>query len=107
MIRRHAAAFAASLAALPLLAAPAQADIGENPFRTVSDLAGDGFTPFAVSGAGNASFGMMREAEMYLCFIADRLDTQSRRQAVLLAEIGGDNPDPMVPNIPVLCILTQ
>ena len=98
---------AAGLAAALCLAAPAMADIAENPFRSVSDLAAEGFTPFAVSNAGNASFGMMHEADLYLCFIADRLTAQSRRQAVLMAEIGGENPDPTVPNIPVLCIMTQ
>lgn len=98
-------------AALGLAATPASAqssnELGENPFRHLSGLVADGYAPFAVSNAGNASFGMMGADGLYLCFIADRLPAQGRRQATLLAEIAGDNPDPMVPNIPVLCILTQ
>ena len=97
------AGLALALTAAPLLAAQA----GEAPFRSVSDLAREGFTPFPVSAAGNASFGMMRETELYLCFIADRQPDQARRQSVLMAHINAENPDPTVPNIPVLCILTE
>lgn len=101
------------VALLALLTGPALADdvpageIGEAPFRAVSALAAEGFTPFAVSQAGNASFGMMRDEQMYLCFIADRTDTQVRRQTVLMAIVNGQDPDPTVPNIPLLCIQTQ
>ena len=109
---RRAGWLAALVALAALLAGPALAgdpadEIGEAPFRAVSALAAEGFTPFAVSQAGNASFGMMRDEQMYLCFIADRTDTQARRQTVLMAFINGQDPDPTVPNIPLLCIQTQ
>lgn len=108
-IHRHTLAALIALALAPLgLGASAQTpEIGENPFRYLADLAAEGFTPFPVSNAGNASFGMMHESDLYLCFIADRLAAQGRRQTTLRAEINGNNPDPVVPNIPVLCILTQ
>ncbi|MGY6535960.1 MAG: hypothetical protein ACXIVG_11485 [Pararhodobacter sp.] len=101
------AALALVLAPVGLGASAQSPEIGENPFRYLSDLAAEGFTPFPVSNAGNASFGMMQDADLYLCFIADNLSAQGRRQSTLLAEINGNNPDPVVPNIPVLCILTQ
>lgn len=72
-----------------------------------SDLAVRGFLPFAVSGTGNASYGMMKGTEIYLCFIADTSEAQAERQRVLRAEIAGENTTRTVPNIPVACILTQ
>lgn len=96
------------LALMLLAASPAGAfEIGESDFRYVSDLAAEGFTPFPASGVGNSVFGMRREAEMYLCFIADTSEAQGQRQTTLLAEMAGDTPDPSLPNIPVVCILTQ
>ena len=65
------------------------------------------FTPFATSESGNAIYGMRRETDQYLCFIADQGDDQAERQRVLLAELAGEKPQRTVPNIPVVCILTQ
>lgn len=80
---------------------------GRSDFVFSSDLANDGFTPFATSGTGSAIYGMRRETDLYLCFIADQGDDQAERQRVLLAELAGETPQRTVPNIPVVCILTQ
>ncbi|WP_114966781.1 hypothetical protein [Alkalilacustris brevis] len=93
-------------ACLPFGAQALEPEISE--FRHLGELAADGFEPFATSGVGYALFGMRKEAEMYLCFIADTEEALERRQAVLLDEIlhgGAESRD--VPNIPVICILTQ
>jgi hypothetical protein len=82
-------------------------EVGESDFRFASDLSSEGFTPFATSGAGNTIFGMQRGTDQHLCFIADQSDDQAQRQRVLLAELAGEEPDRTVPNIPVVCILTQ
>ena len=96
------------LGATLCLALPARAlEVGQADFVFVSDLSSQGFTPFAVSSSGNASFGMTNGTDLYLCFIADNPDAQSARQQALIAEINGERPDRSVPNIPVVCILTQ
>ena len=82
-------------------------DVGESEFMYSSDLLDQGFIPFAVSATGGASFGMFKNKDMYLCFIADTGKAQADRQRVLLAEISGESPARTVPNIPVACILTQ
>ena len=82
-------------------------EVGESDFRFSSDLALEGFTPFATSASGNVIYGMRRETDQYLCFIADQGDDQAERQRVLLAELAGEKPQRTVPNIPVVCILTQ
>ncbi len=82
-------------------------EVGESDFVFVSDLANQGFVPFAASASGNATFGMTNGTDLYLCFIADNLEAQAERQQALIAEINGENPDRSVPNIPVVCILTQ
>jgi hypothetical protein len=98
----------AALGAALCLALPAHAiEIGQSDFTFVSDLAAQGFTPFATSASGNASFGMTDGTDLYLCFIADNLEAQAERQQALIAEINGENPDRSVPNIPVVCVLTQ
>lgn len=95
----------AALACAPGLAAAIE--VGESRYAFVSELAAEGFAPFATSPAGNASFGMMKDTEMYLCFIADNIETQNQRQTVLLKELAGESPDRSVPNIPLVCVLTQ
>ncbi|WP_299558000.1 hypothetical protein [uncultured Sulfitobacter sp.] len=100
--------FALALAALASSAVAVHAlEVGEGAFRFSSDLSAEGFTPFATSGSGSAIYGMRRDTQQYLCFIADQGDDQAERQRVLLAELAGENPDRTVPNIPVVCILTQ
>ncbi len=83
------------------------AEPGRADFTYLSDLAAEGFEPFAASAAGNASFGMKRDAEMYLCFIADDPAVSAERQAILVEEVTGKNPDREVSNIPVVCVATQ
>ena len=98
----------ATLGAVLCLALPAQAiEVGQSEFVFASDLSQRGFTPFASSASGNAAFGMTDGSDLYLCFIADNLEAQAMRQQVLIAEINGEGPDRTVPNIPVVCILTQ
>ena len=90
------------------LALPVHAiDVGQSEFVFVSDLSAQGFTPFATSASGNATFGMTNGSDLYLCFIADNLEAQATRQQALIAEINGEGPDRTVPNIPVVCILAQ
>jgi hypothetical protein len=80
---------------------------GASAFRYVSELVEGGFAPFATSGAGNATFGMTNGLELYMCFIADTGTAQAERQSVLVEELAGGTTDRTVPNIPVICILTQ
>jgi hypothetical protein len=82
-------------------------DVGAAEFVFVSELTDRGFAPFATSAAGNASFGMTDGTDLYLCFIADNLEAQAERQQALIAEIAGAGADRTVPNIPVVCVLTQ
>ena len=82
-------------------------EVDESEFVFVSDLAARGFDPFATSAVGNASFGMTDGSDLYMCFLADSSELQAKRQAVLLAELRGTNQDRTVPNIPIVCILTQ
>ncbi len=101
---RRLAAFA--FAALLPVSAHAL-EVGEAEYVYSSDLLADGFTPFAVSSVGQAIYGLRNDTTLYLCFIADTGDAQAMRQATLLAELRGEDPDRTVPNIPVVCILTQ
>jgi len=96
---------AASIATVPL-AAQAHT-VGESDFIWVSDLAHDGFKPFAVSSTSKASFGMMKGTDMYLCFLADHQEHQEVRRDVLIAGMKDDNSDRALPNIPVACVLAQ
>ncbi len=97
------ALFAAAL----LPGAVSAMDIASSAFRASSALVADGFVPFATSGVGNVLYGLMKDDQLYLCFLADTGDAQAERQATLLAELRGEAPDPAVPNIPVICVLTQ
>lgn len=93
---------------LALCAAPALAsEAGKSDFVYVSDLAAQGFEPFATSSTGGATFGMQKGTDLYLCFIADNMTDSAIRQQALVAELNGENPDRTVPNIPVACVLTQ
>ncbi len=96
---------AIALAALFPLSANAM-DVGRSDYVFSSDLALQGFEPFAAT-TGNAVYGMKKGADMYLCFIADNGDFANERQAKLLAEIKGEALARDVPNIPVVCVLTQ
>jgi len=99
-------ALAAILLALTPVAASA-IDVGDADFVFVSDLAAQGFSPFATSNSGNATFRMTDGIDLYLCFIADNSQAQAERQQALIAEIMGEGIGRTVPNIPVVCVLTQ
>ena len=101
----HRILLATCIAAMPFGAAALE--VGENDFLWVSDLAIAGFKPFPVSGSGKASFGMMRDTEMYLCFLADNGKDQATRRDVLVSSLQDDNASRNLPNIPVACILAQ
>lgn len=97
----------AALLATMMPVAASALDVGSSDFRHSSDLVAEGFAPFAVSSVGGALYGLTKADKLYLCFLADGGDAQATRQATLMAEIRGDAPDAAVPNIPVICVLTQ
>jgi hypothetical protein len=82
-------------------------DVGESAFRYVSELTAEGFAPFGTGGAARDLFGMTDGSAIYLCFLLDAPEDQSTRQATLVAELGDGAADRMLPNIPVVCVLTQ
>ncbi|MGJ8603917.1 MAG: hypothetical protein ACSHXH_07280 [Marivita sp.] len=95
-------------AALVCMAAGAGAfEPGTSDFVYSSDLVAQGFAPFGTGGTGNTLYGMTDGSEIYLCFLFDTPEDQGKRQNVLLAELAGDTPDRALPNIPVVCVMTQ
>ena len=72
-----------------------------------SDLTKRGFSPFATSSAIHSIFGMTDGESLYLCFSVDQPAEQMQRRQTLIAEVEGQSPDRTVPNIPVVCVLTQ
>ena len=80
---------------------------GTSDFVFSSDLLSRGFTPFGTGGTGNTLCGMSDGSDIYLCFLFDTPEDQSARQTALLAELAGDTPVRTVPNIPVVCVMTQ
>ncbi len=93
------------VAVLPLSASAFE--ISESEYVFSSDLAKRGFVPFAVSSALKASFGMTDGDALYLCFSLDQPTAQAKRREALIAEVAGQSPDRTVPNIPIVCVLTQ
>lgn len=92
-------------AALPFSASAFE--IGESEYVFLSDLAKRGYVPFAVSSKIGASFGMTDGDDPYLCFSLDQPTAQAKRREILIAEVAGQAPDRTVPNIPIVCVLTQ
>ncbi|MCL3882764.1 hypothetical protein [Marivita sp. GX14005] len=82
-------------------------EVGQSEYRFVSELTADGFIPFGTGGSGNTLFGMSKGREIYLCFILDTAGDQAERQSVLLSELSGTPESRTLPNIPVVCVLTQ
>ena len=82
-------------------------DITESEFRFVSDLASDGFEPFAASSTGKASFGMKRGNQIYLCFLADTPILSRNRSQVLTQALRDEEATRILPNIPVVCIRAE
>ena len=103
MTRTPLAALAGLLAALPASAI----EVGESDYVFSSDLVERGFEPFAVTGVANATYGLTDGSDLYLCFIADTPDAQAERQAALIAELEGAPVAASVPNIPLICVMTQ
>lgn len=81
-------------------------DVEQSEFKYSSELLADGYAPIAASAA-NAVYGLYKGNEIYLCFVADNINNQNIRQTRLLAEIDGQAVDRTLPNIPVVCLLTQ
>ena len=100
------AALSAVLGLSPALA-EAGFEVGRSDFAFSSELLEAGFKPFATSGVGSSIYGLGKGTQMYLCFIADQPKHQTERKNVIIAEISGDQPDRDLPNIPVVCVLTQ
>jgi hypothetical protein len=103
MIR--AALISASLALVAPAVSAFEPDISDYIFS--SDLSAQGFAPFGTGGVGNTVYGMSDGSDIYLCFLFDTPEDQSTRQTALLAELAGESPDRSIPNIPVVCVMTQ
>lgn len=99
--------FAAATCFITLSSTANALDVGENDFAWASELAEAGFKPFAVSSTAKASFGMMREMEMYMCFLADNKEDQAVRREKLLANMQDAEASRTLPNIPLACVLVQ
>lgn len=82
-------------------------EAGRGDFAFVSELAADGFEPFAASGVAKSLFGMKKGDDMFLCFLADSKTLQVQRQETLLAYIQGRSKERAVPDIPVVCVLIR
>ncbi len=99
-----------TIALLLLVAAPAAAQegypVGTSDFMWSSELFAAGAEPIA-AGDGGAVHGYRTDDGIYLCFLADSPEAQTRRQAVILEGLGGADAPRALPNIPVVCILTQ
>lgn len=80
---------------------------GESDFVFLSDLANAGFKPIALSNAGSASLGMAKKGDIYFCFLADNDQDASNRRSTISAVLNNVDAKRTVPNIPVVCILTQ
>ena len=106
---RSVLASAAAVAVSCALIAPCVTalEVGRSPFAFVSDLAHEGFEPFATSSTGKAMFGMRKGRDMFLCFSADFEDQAAERRDKLLAYLQGDSTDRVVPNIAVVCVVVQ
>lgn len=94
-----------------LLACSAQAamavEVGTSDYMFASELSAKGFAPFGTGGSGNTLFGMTNGSDIYLCFLLDTPSDQAKRQTALLAELDGGTADRAIPNIPVVCVMTQ
>ena len=82
-------------------------ELGESEYVFSSDLTKRGFLPFATSSAIRSIFGMTDGESLYLCFSVDQPAEQMQRRQTLIAEMEGQSPDRTVPNIPVVCVMTQ
>ena len=88
-------------------AAQAQLQVGQSDFIYSSELMSQGFEPFSTSGVGQSLYGLRRGNALYLCFLADQPDFQETRQQTIMAQISGEAEARTVPNVPVVCVLTQ
>lgn len=82
-------------------------EVGRSHFQFASDLANEGFEPFATSSVGKAMFGMKKDHDMYLCFSADTEDHAAERREKILAYLRDGSTDRVLPNIAVVCVLVQ
>lgn len=80
---------------------------GQSEYAFFSDLAARGFEPFGTGGSGNTLYGMTDGSDIYLCFLFDTPEDQAARQTALLAELAGEASSRTIPNIPVVCVMTQ
>jgi hypothetical protein len=80
---------------------------GQSDYVFSSDLVAQGFAPFGTGGSGNTVYGMTNGSDIYLCFLFDTPEDQATRQTALLAELAGNATGRTIPNIPVVCLMTQ
>ncbi len=97
----------AALAAVLSAGAGRAQDVGQSDYRPVSELATEGFEPFSVGASSNAVFAMRNGREIYLCFLADTDELATARRDGILGGMAGTSQDRTVPNIPLVCILTE
>ena len=102
MIRSAVIAAAAFAGSAAMAFAPGQSD-----YVFSSDLLVQGFEPFGTGASGNVLYGMTNGSDIYLCFLFDTPEDQATRQTALLDELAGQAKDRSVPNIPVVCVMTQ
>ena len=102
-----ARAFAASVLCALIVPCASALEVGRSHFAFASDLASEGFKPFATSSTGKAMFGMKKGHDMFLCFSADSEDRAAERRDKLVAYLQGTSTDRVVPNIAVVCVLVQ
>lgn len=98
----------AAIAAMVCSTGPATAvEVRTSSYVFVSDLSAQGFTPFGTGGVAGDMFGMGNGEDIYLCFLLDTPEDQATRQSILIAELQGAADGSEIPNIPVVCVLTQ
>jgi hypothetical protein len=99
---------AAVIAALAFAGPAAMAfEPGSSDYVFSSDLVAQGFAPFGTGASGNVVYGMTNGSDIYLCFLFDTPENQAIRQTALLDELAGQAKDRAIPNIPVVCVMTQ
>ena len=102
-----ARAFAAAVLCTLVVPCASALEVGRSHFAFASDLANEGFEPFATSSTGKAMFGMKKGHDMFLCFSADSEDRAAERRGKLITYLQGSSADRVVPNIAVVCVLVQ
>jgi hypothetical protein len=86
-----------ALALLPTLVSALP--VGERDFMSASQLPQNGFEPFLVSSTARASFGMKKEADMYLFWLADTEENAVIRRRVIGSALDDNSLSRRVPKL--------